>query len=110
RRRQPAVTGSDVRSQHSRVGAAALGASGGGRREGNSPLARLRSDALMAAARGISAMGRPQPRHWPLRASRVQTLTQGVSIMEFLGTVGTIAAAGGNAIARLSQAIFTCPP
>ena len=35
----------------------------------------------MLVHRAISSIVRPQPRHRPLRASRVQILTQGVSIM-----------------------------
>ena len=38
----------------------------------------------MLVQRLISSIVRPQPRHRPIRASRVQILTQGVSIMCYL--------------------------
>ena len=41
------------------------------------------SAALMALQRAISSTVRPHPRHCPERASSVQTLTQGLSIMGF---------------------------
>ena len=48
---------------------------------GNSRITWTRSETSMAAQRAISSTVRPQPRQSPVRASRVQTLTHGVSIM-----------------------------
>src|SRR5665213_2491376 len=58
------------------------------------------SRTLMAVQRAISSTVRPQPRHSPERASSVQILTQGVSIIVGLGvdSAANIDAAGGNAI------------
>src|SRR5215470_12266710 len=48
---------------------------------GNSRITWARSETSMAVQRAISSTVRPQPRQSPVRASRVQTLTHGVSIM-----------------------------
>lgn len=47
---------------------------------------RVRSAALMAPQRAISSMVRPHPRQETERASSVQILTQGLSIMISPGT------------------------
>jgi len=54
-------------------------------RAGNSAMTRLRSSALIAVQRAISSTVRPQPRQRPERASSVQILMQGLSIMDGFG-------------------------
>src|SRR5262245_51780390 len=71
------------------------------RRSGNLSITWARSEALMLAQQAISSIVRPQPRHKPIRASRVQRLTQGGSIIVL--HEATITSAERKAIARLSQ-------
>jgi hypothetical protein len=54
-------------------------------RAGRSAMTRVRSAALIVAQRAISSMLRPQPVQSRERASRVHTLTQGLSIIAVSG-------------------------
>src|SRR5579862_9992252 len=60
-------------------------AAGAASRSGNSAITRLRSSTLIMVHCAISLTVRPQPRHRPERASSVQILTQGLSIIGALG-------------------------
>src|SRR5215471_10454699 len=79
--RQTVVTRRGGGSRHHPIAFAALAPLQAASLSGNSRITWARSEAFMAVQQAISSTVRPQPRQSPVRASRVQTFTHGVSIM-----------------------------